>query len=268
MFDPDALRSLLNDDSTTLGRALALVSTVDPSAPEESEIESMLDELADGRRLTSPIDLFEHVYGTLRFTGDTKRYYSPDNSLLHRVLNRRKGNPLSLAVVASEIGRRHDLTVRPVGMPGHVLMTDTGDRWFDPFGAGVAMSHDDCRRLFNRYVPDQAFTPNLLTPMALDSVVTRTLANLFNAYVRIGDLGQVIRVTKFDLAIRPTPTNYAKLTRLLELAGRFEEAADVLEKASPYNDTTTSDLSITSTNPDEDGAEVAQTIQRLRAHRN
>lgn len=268
MFDPDALRSLLGDDSTTLGQALGLVSTVDPSAPDESEIESTLDELADGRPLTSPIDLFEYVFGTLRFTGDSKRYYSPDNSLLHQVLARRKGNPLSLAVVASEIGRRHNLTVQPVGMPGHVLMTDAKEQWFDPFGGGLAMSQDDCRRLFNRYAPDEAFSPDLLVPMGLDSVVTRTLANLFNAYARIGDLGQLIKVTKFDLAVMPTATSYAKLTRLLELAGRFEEAADVLEMASTQRNPTADDLSVQSTDSDDAGSEVTQTIQRLRAHRN
>ena len=47
--------------------------------------------------------VLSHVLGTLhRFTGDTKQYDRPENSMLDRVLERRRGLPILLSVVYIE----------------------------------------------------------------------------------------------------------------------------------------------------------------------
>ncbi|MDF1597717.1 MAG: transglutaminase-like domain-containing protein [Acidimicrobiia bacterium] len=53
--------------------------------------------------------------------GDVDDYHHPDNSFLHRVLDRRKGIPISLSVIWIEVGRRAGLEVQGVGLPGHFL---------------------------------------------------------------------------------------------------------------------------------------------------
>jgi regulator of sirC expression with transglutaminase-like and TPR domain len=50
------------------------------------------------------------VFEDLGFRGDRRDYYSPRNSLLHDVMKRRRGVPLTLAIVFMELGWR-------VGMP-------------------------------------------------------------------------------------------------------------------------------------------------------
>src|SRR5205814_1284955 len=40
------------------------------------------------------------------FAGDTEDYYNPENSFLHRVIERRRGIPITLAVVYLEVARR------------------------------------------------------------------------------------------------------------------------------------------------------------------
>lgn len=285
MFDPEALRSLLDDETATLDHAMALVSSIEVNAPDPAETAAKFDLLASDVSLSSPDELFTYLYGTLGFTGDENNYYSPDNSLVHRVLHRRKGIPLSLAVLATEVGRRHGISVQPVGMPGHVLIseTDSGSegRWFDPFGGGHVLDLNACRSLFARFAPGSTFSDEFLQPMTTLAVVTRTLANLFNAYARLGDLGQLIKVAQLQEVASPGPETQEVLVRLLEMAGRYEEAADQIEKrsklssgkASPDN-TSANDISANERAEDQtavnEGAtsDVANKLRQLRAHRN
>ena len=46
------------------------------------------------------------MYEELGFKGDVRGYYSPANSLLHSVMDRRLGIPLTLSIVFMEIGWR------------------------------------------------------------------------------------------------------------------------------------------------------------------
>jgi len=234
MTDPDALRLLLADPTATIDQAMILVSGIDTRTPDVAESSSTLDELADGVALATAEETLQHVFGTLGFTGDQQQYYSPDNSLIHCVLKRRKGIPLSLAVVASEVARRHGLSMMPVGMPGHVLLTSHDaagqQRWFDPFGGGKPLS----------------------------DIVLRTLANLLNAYGRLGDLSQMISVGELQQAARPGPAINDRLLRMLEMAGRYEQAADLIERVHTTDSTST----------ESESSDVAGSLQRLRAHRN
>jgi regulator of sirC expression with transglutaminase-like and TPR domain len=61
------------------------------------------------------------------FRGNEEHYYDPRNSYLHEVLSRRRGIPISLAVVAMAAARRVELRVDGVGMPGHFLVRVGGD---------------------------------------------------------------------------------------------------------------------------------------------
>ena len=61
-------------------------------------------------------------------TGDRADYYDPRNSLLNHVLERRLGIPITLSVLALEVGRRIGVPMAGVGMPGHFLLQDKVDR--------------------------------------------------------------------------------------------------------------------------------------------
>ena len=64
---------------------------------------------------------------TIEFTGNHDDYYDPRNSYLHEVLERRVGIPITLSVLAIEIGRRVGVPVVGVGMPAHFLVRDGAD---------------------------------------------------------------------------------------------------------------------------------------------
>lgn len=236
------LHQLLSDDNVGLDRPLAVVASldpVDPSRPDgddadpvavtEAAVVAALDHLADGcPDPADPQTLFDHVYGALGFSGNLNDYYDPANSLLDRVIERRRGIPLSLAVVVSEIGRRHGRDYRPVGMPGHVLVGEgpTPNRWFDPFNRGIALGMDDCRALFGRLHPIEAFDERMLRPMTTLEVCIRTLNNLRIAYGRRGELSRIVPLLALQADL-PTGRleHRVELAELLSVLGRFDQAA-------------------------------------------
>src|SRR5262249_62231886 len=62
------------------------------------------------------------LFDELGFSGNDQDYYDPRNSYLNDVLDRRLGNPISLAVVQMELARRLELPLQGVSFPGHFLV--------------------------------------------------------------------------------------------------------------------------------------------------
>src|SRR3546814_4479768 len=81
-----------------------------------------LDALAAGVAEPTVEALTAHLFGVEAFAGDTDSYFDPRNSLLSDVLDRRLGIPITLAVVAIEVGRRCGVPLVGIGMPGHFLV--------------------------------------------------------------------------------------------------------------------------------------------------
>jgi regulator of sirC expression with transglutaminase-like and TPR domain len=67
--------------------------------------------------------LLNHFFfDELGFAGNRNHYHDPDNSYLHRVLERRRGIPVSLAVLWLELAQGLGLDAQGVGFPGHFLV--------------------------------------------------------------------------------------------------------------------------------------------------
>lgn len=60
-----------------------------------------------------------HEYG---FRGAGKDFEHPENSFLHRVLDRRQGLPITLSVLYLLIARRIGLELEPIGLPGRFMV--------------------------------------------------------------------------------------------------------------------------------------------------
>jgi regulator of sirC expression with transglutaminase-like and TPR domain len=109
-----------------------------------------LDDLANACAASTFASVREQLFTVQGFRGDTDDYADPRNSFLDAVLDRRRGLPITLSVLFIEVARRRGVTVHGVGMPGHFLVQDAGDRthWCDPFNGGVVLTRDDCAQLF------------------------------------------------------------------------------------------------------------------------
>src|ERR1700716_354201 len=123
-----------------------------------------LDGLAEGVRGDTADDLATALFDEGGLAGNTVDYGDPRNSYLDDVLARRLGIPITLSVVMIEVGRRLDVRVYGVGMPGHFLVQAAGepDAWFAPFHGGRRLDLDGCRDLYEQVQTEPPFTPALL----------------------------------------------------------------------------------------------------------
>jgi len=122
--------------------------------------------------------------GTERgFRGDTTDYHHPDNSFLHRVIERRRGLPLTLSAIYLFVGRRAGIQCGATALPGHVVVQlRSGDTSMlvDPFHGGRELSRRDCLQYLTQHghAPDPAWFRD-----AGDGVILlRQVRNLMNSY--------------------------------------------------------------------------------------
>lgn len=123
--------------------------------------------------------LGEFLGKAMQMRGNSEDYYNPENSLLPRVIETRRGIPITLALVYILVGQRAGMAIEGVNFPGHFLARHEGVL-FDPFDRGRILSDDDCVLILER----QNLTPQPLyfetaTPLAM---LTRILANLLYIY--------------------------------------------------------------------------------------
>jgi regulator of sirC expression with transglutaminase-like and TPR domain len=119
------------------------------------------------------------------FAGDGDDYHDPRNSLLHEVLARRVGMPITLSVVAMEVGKRLGVPIRGVGLPGHFVIRDKQSGTFaDPFGAGMRYDEDGMITSWEQRMGGAAeFRRAMLTPIGAHDIVLRILNNLKQSLV-------------------------------------------------------------------------------------
>ncbi|MEL6982621.1 MAG: transglutaminase-like domain-containing protein [Actinomycetota bacterium] len=229
------LTELLRSPEPSLDRVLAVVASVDPEQPPaEDEVVDHLDELSQGCSADdSAAGVLAHLFGPAGFAANRSDYYDPSNSLIHRVLERRRGIPLSLAAVAVEVGRRHGIELHPVGLPGHVLLGRAGGSgpWYDPFAGGVELDEDGCAGILAAIDPTVRFDRRMLAPMSPAAVAVRTLNNLRVAYASKGMADRLVPVLELRANL-PTGTipDRVELARLLAGLGRVEQAAGEFER--------------------------------------
>src|SRR5437870_3054244 len=78
--------------------ALCIAAHADPNVDVDAYL-TRLDDLAGEVRTPTLDGLVGYLYSSGRYHGNTEDYYDPRNSLLHEVLDRRVGIPITLAVL-------------------------------------------------------------------------------------------------------------------------------------------------------------------------
>jgi regulator of sirC expression with transglutaminase-like and TPR domain len=136
------------------------------------------------------IALNEFLFADLGFSGNADDYYDPRNSYLNEVIDRRKGIPITLAVLYLEIGRRIELPLQGVSFPGHFLVRlpmRGGTLVLDPFSGGAPQSEADLRERLKRVIPGGVAVADLpleqfLEPASNRQILARLLRNLKGVY--------------------------------------------------------------------------------------
>ena len=126
-----------------------------------------------------------HLFRAMGFAGNEARYYDPDNSFLHRVIETRRGIPVTLAVLYLLVAGRLKLPVFGVGTPGHFLV---GFRpgpyacYLDPFHRGRLLDLGEVRRMLVR--SGYEYRPEFIEPCSPREILVRMMRNLIAVYQR------------------------------------------------------------------------------------
>ncbi len=183
--------------------------------------------------------------GVAPFAGNTVDYGDPDNSCLDAVLDRRLGIPISLSVLMMEVGRRIDVPVAGVGMPGHFLTRDLreADSFCDPFAGGALLDADGCAtRLAEVTGGRTPFDPAFVEPVGPRAILARMLANLTQTYLQ-RERRNAVWTAQLELSIPGlAPGRRRTLAMVLGTLGRHTEAAHELESLASGHPAGGSDL--------------------------
>ncbi len=120
------------------------------------------------------------------FRGDPSSFTDSDSAFLHRVLETRRGLPITLAVIYIATGRRCGLGLDGVALPGRFLVglfKTTPPRFIDPFRAGHLIATEDCDRIVRQVSGGQVESAApYLRPARTQAVISRMLRNLQMIY--------------------------------------------------------------------------------------
>jgi regulator of sirC expression with transglutaminase-like and TPR domain len=128
--------------------------------------------------------LLNHFFfGELGFTGAGDDYQSVCNSYLHRVIERRRGIPVTLSILYMELGKAAGLKLQGVSFPGHFLVRlrlNAGTVFIDVFGGGATLSTEDLRQRLRATLPGEADPPlaPYLRTATDQEILARLLRNL------------------------------------------------------------------------------------------
>jgi regulator of sirC expression with transglutaminase-like and TPR domain len=115
-------------------------------------------DLSDGRSFVETAN--EYLFAEAGFRGNEDDYYNPDNSCLNRVLETRRGIPITLSVLYIEIARRLSKQVSGVWLPGHFIVRYDDPEYsalIDPFHGGAILDANNLRGIyFGRREPAKA----------------------------------------------------------------------------------------------------------------
>lgn len=218
---------------------LLIAATALPKLDRAKEI-GRIDDLATGCSTVSADGVVAHLVGALGFTGDRETYHDARNSLLPAVIDRRRGIPLSLSILALEVGRRVGVELEGIGMPGHFLLREAGqaERFHDVFTDGRVLDRAGCRVVFEGLHGRAPWDDGYLDAVDARSMLTRMVANLAGAHRRAGDRPGLVWALRLRLTLPgATDRDRRELAVLLNAHGRFAEAATVLEATGVERDT-------------------------------
>ena len=155
-------------------------------------------ELNDNLTALEKVRVINHIlFDIHRFSGNTENYNAPENSYLNKVIENKKGNPLTLAIIYLIIAKQLQMPIFGVNLPQHFVMayidehdlTDT--EWEDkilfyinPFSKGAVFS----RREIDMFLKQLNLSPEKMyyTPCSNINIIERLIRNLVSAYNKLG----------------------------------------------------------------------------------
>ncbi len=153
-------------------------------------------ELNDHLTSIEKVRIINHVlFDIHKFIRNSSNFFSPQNSYINDVISSRKGNPISLSIIYSEISQRLGLPIFGVNLPKNFILcyvdenaiTEDDDILFyiNPVNKGAILG----RREIEYFLKQQKLPPKVeyFTPCSNQDVIKRVLINLIYSYDNQGN---------------------------------------------------------------------------------
>lgn len=163
------------------------------------------------------IKLINHVlYQVYGFTGNTSNHQDPNNSYISQVLESKKGNQISLAVIYSIIAQRLDIPVYGVNLPQHFILAYVDEShdlppdeqvifYINAFNKGFIFGKRDVDSFLKQLnlKPERHY----YEPCSNVDIIRRVLRNLTSSYVKSGNEAKVMEIAELIEAVEGQAPN-------------------------------------------------------------
>lgn len=146
------------------------------------------------------IKLINHVfYSVYGFSGNTKNHHDPQNSYLNQVLESKKGNQISLAIIYATLAQKLDIPVYGVNLPQHFILgyidESNADKehgvlfYINAFNKGAIFGKHDVDQFLRQLNLEPQ--PGFYSPCSNTEIIRRIIRNLISAYENLGATDKV-----------------------------------------------------------------------------
>jgi len=152
------------------------------------------------------VKLINHVmYGIYGFSGNATNHQDPQNSYLSQVLESKKGNQISLAIIYSIVALKLDIPVYGVNLPQHFILAYLDESLQSEFDSGILFYINAFNKgfIFGRRDVDQFLKQlnlkaekQFYEPCSNAEIIKRILRNLISAYEALGSTDKVRELTE------------------------------------------------------------------------
>lgn len=147
----------------------------------------------------SPVEqvkLINHIFYSIHgFSGNTSNHRDPQNSYISQVLETKKGNQISLAIIYAIIAQKLDIPVYGVNLPQHFILAYLDESQETEFEGGILFYINAFNKgfIFGRRDVDMflkqlnlKFDKQFYEPCSNADIIRRVLRNLISAYEHAG----------------------------------------------------------------------------------
>ena len=162
----------------------------------------MMNEASPAEQVKLINHVFYNIYG---FSGNTANHLDPQNSYLSQVLETKKGNQISLAIIYSIIAQKLDIPVYGVNLPQHFILAYLDESLQSEFEGGILFYINAFNKgfIFGRRDVDMflkqlnlKFDKQFYEPCSNTDIIKRVLRNLISAYEHLGAKDKVAELNE------------------------------------------------------------------------
>ena len=162
----------------------------------------MMNEASPAEQVKLINHVFYNIYG---FSGNTTNHLDPQNSYISQVLESKRGNQISLAIIYSIIAQKLDIPVYGVNLPQHFILAYLDDTLQSEFEGGILFYINAFNKgfIFGRRDVDMflkqlnlKFDKQFYEPCSNSAIIKRVLRNLISAYENLGSAEKVAEINE------------------------------------------------------------------------